>query len=59
VINTHEQTADQSSTAIQESARRVHAQTIELVDSQMNALDQKTQALDDFVVKGTFQLNLI
>jgi kinesin family member 11 len=44
--------ADQRGAAIQESARRVHAQTIELVDSQMKALDQKTQALDDFVVKG-------
>src|SRR5579859_8181859 len=48
----YHQTADLRGAAIQESARRVHAQTIELVDSQMKALDEKTQALDDFVIKG-------
>jgi hypothetical protein len=46
------QIADKRGSAIQESARRVHAQTIELVDTQMKGLDEKTQALDDFVIKG-------
>ena len=44
--------ADQRGSAIQESAKRVHAQTIELVDSQMKSLDQETQALENLVIKG-------
>lgn len=44
--------ADQCGASIQESAQRVHAQTIELVDSQMKSLDEETQALEDLVIKG-------
>jgi kinesin family member 11 len=51
--------ADQRGSTIQESARRVHAQTIELVDTQMTALDEKTQALDDFVIKGLLLYTLL
>jgi hypothetical protein len=52
------QVADQRGSAIQDNARQVHAQTIELVDTQMKALDEKTQALDDFVIKGNAHMNI-
>ncbi|KDN64027.1 putative kinesin motor domain-containing protein [Colletotrichum sublineola] len=45
-------TAEEHSTAIQETTKSVHAETVRIVDEQLKDLDVQMEALDDFVTRA-------